>query len=264
MYALLLLAAVIRFNLEISFGSNFSKPLLICAFHDKTILRRNRSQSSEKNHLRLGSRPPSILRKKLQLNLLIHSSIPHPTRDLSIRMLHHQNLLLCLDTLAMSSTPATTSKQRSTRKVHDQTPSWASSIESSLSRLNDELDELGLDEKTGSPGSQSEDTSSAPDDAKPRDRGKGKARQPKEPLLHNVLKQNTFSTSDTGTGTSIDIGIPGLSSPLRQDAARILARMNPYLPPNTQPSQWNSVVDLSTTRLATPRRNHSGALAGSH
>lgn len=154
---------------------------------------------------------------------------------------------------AVSSTPA---KQRPTT-THDETPSWNTSVESSLNRLNEELDGLGLEEGTSN--SHSEDTQSTADETvkvpptpSPR---KGKGRQPKQPLLRNVLKQNTFNSSDPSPGMSNDIGIPGLSSPLRRDAAKILARMNPYLPPNTQPSKWDNMVDLSTTRLATPRRD---------
>jgi DASH complex subunit ASK1 len=159
---------------------------------------------------------------------------------------------------AVSSTPA---KQRSTRKF-DETPSWTSSIESSLNRLNEELDGLGLDQTMSSP--HSEGTQSVADETiqyapSPRDKGKSKAKTPKQPLLRNVLKQNTLNSSGSGTTISNDIGIPGLSSPLRREAAKILARMNPHLPSGTKPSQWNSVVDLSKIRLATHQPSYSQA-----
>ena len=161
----------------------------------------------------------------------------------------------------ISSTPAAVGKRRAAG-LEDEGPSWTSSIESSLHRLNEELDMLGMDPN---PSSQNQGSSTSIADVTPttsiqestRPKGKGKARPPESPMLRTILTKNT----NTGTAKKapsspipFDVGIPGLSTPLRRDAAKILARMNPYLPSNTKPTDWSSVVDLSVHKLSSPKR----------
>ena len=160
----------------------------------------------------------------------------------------------------ISSTPAAIGKRRAAGLVDDG-PSWTSSIESSLHRLNEELDMLGIDPN---PTSQSQANSPSIVDATPaasiqgstRSKGKGKAKPPESPMLRNILTKNATGATQKGPPSPIpfDVGIPGLSTPLRRDAAQILARMNPYLPSNTKPNDWSSVVDLSVHKLSSPKR----------
>ena len=161
----------------------------------------------------------------------------------------------------ISSTPAAVGKRRAAG-LADDGPSWTSSIESSLHRLNEELDMLGVDPNR-TPYSQTNSPSIA--DATPtvsvhestRSKGKGKAKPPEPPMLRNILTKNANASGVKDTPPSpipFDVGIPGLSTPLRKDAARILARMNPYLPSNTKPNDWSSVVDLSVHKLSSPKR----------
>ena len=161
----------------------------------------------------------------------------------------------------ISSTPAAVGKRRAAGLVDDD-PSWTSSIESSLHRLNEELDMLGIDPN---PTLQSQASSTSIVDATPttsihgsaRPNGKGKAKPPESPMLRNILTKNANVSAVRKAPPSpipFDVGIPGLSTPLRRDAARILARMNPYLPSNTKPNDWSSVVDLSVHKLSSPKR----------
>jgi len=161
----------------------------------------------------------------------------------------------------ISSTPAAIGKRRAAGLVDDG-PSWTSSIESSLHRLNEELDMLGIDPN---PTLQSQDSSTSTVDATPtasihgsaRSKGKGKAKRPESPMLRTILTKNA-NTGDIKKAPPspipFDVGIPGLSTPLRRDAAKILAKMNPYLPSNTKPNDWSSVVDLSVHKLSSPKR----------
>ena len=163
----------------------------------------------------------------------------------------------------ISSTPAAVGKRRAAGLVDDG-PSWTSSIsiESSLHRMSEELDMLGLDPN---PTSQSQASATSIIDATPtasihgsaRSKGKGKAKPPESPMLRNILTKNANTSAVKKAPPSpipFDVGIPGLSTPLRRDAAKILARMNPYLPSNTKPDDWSSVVDLSVHKLSSPKR----------
>jgi len=161
----------------------------------------------------------------------------------------------------ISSTPAAVGKRRAAG-LEDDGPSWTSSIESSLHRLNEELDMLGMDPN---PTPQSQESSTSIVDATPtasihgstRSKGKGRVKPPESPMLRNILTKNANTVTVKKAPPSpipFDVGIPGLSTPLRRDAAKILARMNPYLPTNTKPNDWSSVVDLSVHKLSSPKR----------
>ena len=202
----------------------------------------------------------------------IFDSTPQPSRSRSHSRSHSRQGLFDPNNLPsessflpggdiISSTPAAVGKRRAAGFADDG-PSWTSSIESSLHRLNEELDMLGVDPNR-TPHSQTNSPSIA--DATPtvsvhestRSKGKGKAKPPEPPMLRNILTKNANASGVKDTPPSpipFDVGIPGLSTPLRKDAARILARMNPYLPSNTKPNDWSSVVDLSVHKLSSPKR----------
>ena len=162
----------------------------------------------------------------------------------------------------VSSTPAAVGKRRAAG-LADDGPSWTSSIESSLHRLNEELDMLGM---APNPTPQSQASSTSSIDETPaasihgsvRPKGKGRAKPPESPMLRNILTKNANTSAVNKAPPSpipFDVGVPGLSTPLRRDAARILARMNPYIPSNTNPTDWSSVVDLSVHKLSSPKRH---------
>jgi DASH complex subunit ASK1 len=162
----------------------------------------------------------------------------------------------------ISSTPAAVGKRRAAGLVDDG-PSWTSSIESSLHRLNEELDMLGM---APNQTSQSQASSTSTVDATPTSsihgsthaKGKGRAKPPESPMLRGILTKNANTSTVKKAPPSpipFDVGIPGLSTPLRRDAAKILAKMNPYLPSNTKPTDWSSVVDLSVHKLSSPKRH---------
>ena len=173
----------------------------------------------------------------------------------------------------ISSTPAAVGKRRAAGLV-DNDPSWTSSIESSLHRLNEELDMLGVDPNRTS---QSQANSVSTVDATPtisvhgnrpgHSKGKEKAKPPESPMLRDILTKNANSSGVKKAPPSpipFDVGVPGLSTPLRRDAAKILARMNPYLPSNTKPNDWSSVVDLSVHKLSSPKRQQSVSSSSSN
>ena len=161
----------------------------------------------------------------------------------------------------ISSTPAAVGKRRAAG-LEDDGPSWTSSIESSLHRLNEELDMLGVDPNP-TPQSQANSTSivgatsTSSIRGSARSKGKGAAKPPESPMLRNILTKNANTSVVKKAPPSpipFDVGIPGLSTPLRRDAAKILARINPYLPSNGKPTDWSSVVDLSVHKLSSPKR----------
>ena len=169
----------------------------------------------------------------------------------------------------ISSTPAAVGKRRAAG-LADDGPSWTSSIESSLHRLNEELDMFGIDPN---PTPQNQASSTSITDATPtasiqgsaRSKGKGKAKPPESPMLRTILTKNANAGAVKAPPSPIpfDVGIPGLSTPLRKDAAKILARMNPYLSSNTKTNDWSSVVDLSVHKLSSPKRHPSESSSSS-
>lgn len=198
-------------------------------------------------------------------------STPQPTRSRSHSRSHSRQGLFnpnkapsessFLPGEIISSTPAAVGKRRAAG-LEDDGPSWTSSIESSLHRLNEELDMLGTDpnptpQSQGSAASIIDTTPTASIHGSAHSKGKGRVKPPDSPMLRTILTKNAnTSVAKKGPPSPIpfDVGIPGLSTPLRRDAAKILARMNPYLPSNAEPNDWSSVVDLSVHKLSSPKR----------
>lgn len=177
---------------------------------------------------------------------------------------------------AVSSTPATArhkSQYDTFLSADGQMPSWSASIESPLVRLDRELQSLREDDVSVASSSvlhqdahddesqeitqrqipppvfdepsRRGDASVAPENNK----GKGK----EVPLRNDVLRRNVDASS-----TSMRSRAP--VSPLKvKGRTPIIKARNPYLPPDTKPSDWKGVVDLKDPSVATPRRTQSKA-----
>ncbi|KAI0931200.1 hypothetical protein AcV5_005258 [Taiwanofungus camphoratus] len=179
---------------------------------------------------------------------------------------------------AISSTPATTYMQRAMHQHDsfaghdsDPTPSWTTSLESPLVRLDREIQSLSQDDEVSNTSAaqqvaQSDETEEVtqrqiqPPSIEERSvqrvsetaNGKGKARELMQPLLHNVLRRNA-STVDPSLASARKTAV----SPLKiKPKTPILKAMNPYLPPGTKPTEWKGVVDLADPSVTTPRKGH--------
>lgn len=77
-----------------------------------------------------------------------------------------------------------------------------------------------------------------PQTARPREKGKG--REPQQ-LLQNVLRRNANTSTASGSSAG-----SRLTSPLKfKPKTPVLKTLNPYLPPDTDPSDWKGVINLS-------------------
>ncbi|KAI1785542.1 hypothetical protein LXA43DRAFT_1037578 [Ganoderma leucocontextum] len=179
---------------------------------------------------------------------------------------------------AISSTPATAYRSRS-RNAHDNAfasqasesmPSWSASLESPLMQLNRDVQSLAEDRSLAGRSTpalhQSEDLDDSQDvtqraiapDLLQKEKtaihasDKGKAREGAQPLLHKVLHRNANSSSlmaatDTTSRTT---------SPLKfKPKTPVIKTLNPYLPPDSNPSDWKGVVDLKDPSVASPQRS---------
>ncbi|KAF8899309.1 DASH complex subunit Ask1-domain-containing protein [Infundibulicybe gibba] len=83
---------------------------------------------------------------------------------------------------------------------------------------------------------------------------KGKGKDSAQPLLRNVLKRTLLSASDI---SSSDVGLHSLSpsKSKRKPKTPVPKAFNPYLPPETDPDDWDGIVDLQDSPLTTPRRS---------
>ncbi|KAI0657256.1 hypothetical protein C8Q70DRAFT_1003003 [Cubamyces menziesii] len=178
---------------------------------------------------------------------------------------------------AISSTPATSRARR--HNAHDSfasegfdpTPSWTASIESPLMQLNRDIQSLA-DDHSNLPSTSAFHRSAAYDESQDATQrtilpasqphepstvraSKGKSREGPQPLLQDVLRRNA-NTSTATTNSSVH---SRMTSPLRfKPKTPVLKSLNPYLPPDTDPSDWKGVVDLSDPASTTPRRTPAG------
>ncbi|EPQ59978.1 hypothetical protein GLOTRDRAFT_134757 [Gloeophyllum trabeum ATCC 11539] len=166
---------------------------------------------------------------------------------------------------AVSSTPAAFSRHRSDARQEsfasqgsDDAP-WARSLESPLVRLDREIQSLSLEEHAPPPSLASDAPSVYLDPSVGHERSytarqdKGKSREIPEPLLHNVLRSKLMKNEVQSAHPPP--GRAGQTSPLkfRRRPATPKA-LNPFLPPETKPEEWNGMVDLRKTPLVSPRR----------
>lgn len=130
-------------------------------------------------------------------------------------------------------------------------PSWSASLESPLTRLDREVQNFSREDSAASSKLPSLHFDELSDDehtvVRPRpDKGKGK-----EPLLQNVLRNTLYSV------TSSDISLPTRSPVKGKLKTPVPKGLNPYLPPDVEPSNWSGLVDLRHTPLATPQKNRN-------
>ncbi|CDO69879.1 hypothetical protein BN946_scf184884.g38 [Trametes cinnabarina] len=173
---------------------------------------------------------------------------------------------------ALSSTPAMSrTRMQDARSfasgVSDPTPSWTASLETPLMQLNRDIQSLSEDHSNlpstaalhhSSAYDESQGITQRPDSQQQADepstaraRVKGKGREGDGPLLQSILRRNA-NTSTATAASSVD---SRMTSPLRfKPKTPVLKSLNPYLPPDTDPSDWKGVVDLSDPASATPRR----------
>ncbi|KAK0199175.1 hypothetical protein F5146DRAFT_123607 [Armillaria mellea] len=142
---------------------------------------------------------------------------------------------------AFSSTPARPATTFDTLSSQESEASWSASVESPLVRLDREFQKFSRDEP-----------SVLPERDRPPPSNKGKSREEPQPLLRNILKKNMYSISEDSTITHS----PALSPVKSRGKIKtpIPKTLNPYLPSNTEPSQWNGVVDLRDPSITTPQR----------
>ncbi|KAK0209073.1 hypothetical protein DFS33DRAFT_1254501 [Desarmillaria ectypa] len=143
---------------------------------------------------------------------------------------------------AFSSTPARPAMTFNTLSSQESGASWSASVESPLVRLDREFQKFSRDEPSVLPSEQSRD--------RPPRSNKGKSRE--QPLLRNLLRQNMYSINEDSTITDSPAASP--IKPRGKPKTPIPKTLNPYLPSNTEPSQWNGVVDLRDPSIATPQR----------
>ncbi|KAI0715648.1 hypothetical protein C8T65DRAFT_738512 [Cerioporus squamosus] len=170
---------------------------------------------------------------------------------------------------AVSSTPAM-SRTRSSNphdsfasQASDPMPSWNSSLESPLLQLNREIQSLAAEQSVVPFTSAVHDTYDASDDVTQRpipvdalanepsilrSSDKGKAREGPKPLLQNVLRRNANTSTATASTSRT-------TSPLKfKPKTPVLKSLNPYLPPDSNPSDWKGVVDLKDPSVASPQK----------
>ncbi|KAH9924349.1 uncharacterized protein BXZ73DRAFT_91330 [Epithele typhae] len=160
---------------------------------------------------------------------------------------------------AVSSTPAAASKSRSSRHTQDESmPSWQASLDSPLRQLNRDIQGLGdgysitssaVDESAYDGSEDVTQRQIKADDGRQEPASSG--REP-QPLLRDVLRKNTTGPSVTSmSGLS-----SGMTSPLRFKAKTPVAMSkNPYLPPDSTPSDWTGLVDLRDPTTTSPRKD---------
>ncbi|TFK68495.1 hypothetical protein BDN72DRAFT_797616 [Pluteus cervinus] len=162
---------------------------------------------------------------------------------------------------AFSSTPAAarTAQMNATFQTEGSDPSWNTSLESPLVRLEREVQSLSTTDDTPASSAafgQSSSSTSGYDEPTPQPnrttqrKGKEKANQS---LLHNVLRHNLYSASDTSSSFSnhsISPQKPKVKTPVPK-------KLNPYLPRDTTPEKWDGLVDLRNTPLSTNKSRRS-------
>ncbi|EAU92376.1 hypothetical protein CC1G_00595 [Coprinopsis cinerea okayama7 len=171
---------------------------------------------------------------------------------------------------AVSSTPATgrvANTMQSFVSEGSSQPSWANTMESPLLRLKSEIENFSADDNsafTPAPAVTSSTSFIPPTPADrtdvtilpPSTKGKGKAKE-QDPLLRNVLRHNLYANQSVDEFNS-NKPVSPLKFKAKPKTPTIPKTANPYLPPDTNPSQWSGIVDLSDASALTPKTYRSG------
>ncbi|KAG7092110.1 hypothetical protein E1B28_008485 [Marasmius oreades] len=153
---------------------------------------------------------------------------------------------------AFSSTPATnrvTSTNQSLDTDRSDDPSWGSSLESPIIRLNRELQNFSRTdlEEVGLSGEQSTFRHDPPFTVR-----KGKEKEKEQPLLRSILRHTILPAGDALSSNTPHLPV----SPLRPKKLKtpVPKEFNPYLPPDSKPKDWSGVVDLREPSVTTPQQ----------
>ncbi|KAF8203954.1 hypothetical protein BJ912DRAFT_1090904 [Pholiota molesta] len=146
---------------------------------------------------------------------------------------------------AFSSTPAISRMGKSNSKTHreelSEQPSWTTSLESPLVRLNREINEFSNQTADDNQDASIDSTFRQDDTSILPASEKGKGKDASHPLLRNVLRHNLYSASDNSTFDGKTV------SPLKfrskPKTPTINKSLNPYLS-SASPAEWSGVVDL--------------------
>ena len=174
---------------------------------------------------------------------------------------------------AFSSTPAidrlaSTNNDSFTTQNSDD-PSWTTSMESPLVRLNREIANFSIQDNIV----PSTSSSRLPPTTKVQDESdytsqedtsigvvppsaKGKGKDTSHPLLKNVLRHNLYSASDNSSFDSQKVSPVKFRGKIKTPV--IDKRLNPYLrPSDASGGEWSGLVDLRDPSMRTPQRYRS-------
>ena len=164
---------------------------------------------------------------------------------------------------AFSSTPAT-ARHTAQNSLATQDPSWTTSIESPLIRLNREITNFSVHADQSILGSSStqprlvpsRSTSTShlghPGTSNISRSEKDKGRDASDSILRSVLRHNLYS-ADVSSRAGTSKGV----SPLKfkgKPNTPINKNLNPYLPPAVSPAEWSGVVDLRDPSVLASKR----------
>jgi len=174
---------------------------------------------------------------------------------------------------AFSSTPAAARGSRTeesfgTQKSDD--PSWMTSVESPLVRLDREFKEFSRESERDGSYAGSSTSRQLPslrfDEPTPSAKqsssdvlGKGKKKEAEQPLLRNVLRHNLHSMDHSSSTASVPNVSPLKFHRKPKTPLSTMKHYNPYLPPDTDPVNWSGVVDLRDPSVTTPQRRKGKA-----
>ncbi|KAG5654153.1 hypothetical protein H0H81_006864 [Sphagnurus paluster] len=163
---------------------------------------------------------------------------------------------------AFSSTPATARVTRINTTTDSQDESsWGASLDSPLVRMQPDFHQPAMEDESIQGDSSVSQLLSTRLDEPPslrqeytnQPRSEKKVKNPKEPLLRNVLRHNLYPI-EAGT-SSVNV------SPLKyrgKPKTPVPKKYNPFLSPDKDPGKWDGVVDLRDPSIMTPQRARRG------
>lgn len=157
---------------------------------------------------------------------------------------------------AYASTPATRNRVAQARDSfgsEESDPSWTASMESPLVRLDRQIQNFTRADSQQSTPSLRREVPQPEPVTQPRV-DKGKAKETPQPLLQNVLRHTLYSVNDMSPPNAGPSHVSPLKFRIKPKTPVVPKTLNPYLPPNTKPTEWTGLVDLSDPSFSTPQR----------